>query len=200
MIKAGIYFIINLLNGMIYVGSSINLLKRWKEHLYSLDLNSHPNRHLQRAWNKYGSEVFQFTIVEIVEDISKLLKIEQLWIDASNCCNREVGYNLNPTAGSLLGFRWPEGTNWQIGRKLSDDHKLNMSLSRKGFRHSEEAKLKMSISKIGNKLKLGLKQSKEEIEKRINSLKRNGYKPSVETKLKISVSLKNKFSQVGNSL
>ena len=124
--KGGIYIILNLYNGMIYVGSAINFKERWRGHYKALNGNCHGNKYLQAAWNIYGLEAFQFTIVEIVEDTSKLLEIEQLWIDASNCCNRDIGYNLNPTAGSNLGIKW------------SDDYKEKMSFVLKGKVKSEE--------------------------------------------------------------
>ncbi len=126
MIKAGIYFIINLYTGMIYVGSAINFKERRRNHYKALNGNYHGNKYLQAAWNIYGEEAFQFTIVEIVEDVSRLLEIEQLWIEASDCCNSEIGYNLNPTAGSNLGIKW------------SDDYKEKMSLVLKGKIKSKE--------------------------------------------------------------
>lgn len=46
---SGIYRIINSVNGKCYVGSSIDLNRRRKEHFYHLENNSHPNIHLQNA-------------------------------------------------------------------------------------------------------------------------------------------------------
>ena len=154
---SGIYVIINLLNGMIYVGSAINFKKRWKEHCNLMFAGKHPNIKIQRVFDKYGLEIFQFTIVEVVKDQSKLLKIEQLWIDASNCCNREVGYNLCPTAGSNLGRRWSEETKLKLSiagknRKLSETHKLRIGNANKGKKRTPEMIKLMSERMKGNKI------------------------------------------------
>ena len=52
--KSGIYQIRNLVNGKIYVGSSVNLETRKTPHYWELENNRHNNQHLQRAYNKYG--------------------------------------------------------------------------------------------------------------------------------------------------
>lgn len=56
----GIYSIINKANNKIYIGSTINLERRLKEHKRRLKYNNHTNTHLQYAWNKYGKECFKF--------------------------------------------------------------------------------------------------------------------------------------------
>lgn len=65
--RSGIYRIDNIINGKCYIGSSIDLDRRRKEHAYSLSNNSHGNKHLQNAYNKYGRESFKFTIIELLE-------------------------------------------------------------------------------------------------------------------------------------
>lgn len=151
----GIYFIINLLNGMFYVGSAVNFNKRWKEHRNLFENNKHSNSKLQNVYNKYGEDVFQFTIVEIVEDELNLLKIEQLWIDASDCCNREIGYNINPTAGSNLGRKWSDETKLKLSiagknRKLTEEHKINISKANSGKKRTPEMIRLMSERMMGN--------------------------------------------------
>ena len=174
--KSGVYFIINLLNGKYYVGSAINLDQRWRTHQSELNRNIHKNSYLQNAWNKYGSNNFQFTIVEIVST-EKLYKIEQLWIDVSNCCDPEFGYNLKPTAESSLGYKHTDEAKKKIsdrnikqgirppsplGRKLSLETRLRMSASMRGLKRldtskmrkpkSDETKRKLSEAKLGKKL------------------------------------------------
>lgn len=110
--KAGIYKIVNAINGKVYVGSSINLHNRKKNHFTTLNNGNHHNSHLQKAYNKYGKENFFFEIIEIVtknenKNIFKenILKSEQYWIDRYNACNIKYGYNLAPKASSLLGYK-----------------------------------------------------------------------------------------------
>lgn len=72
-IKSGVYKIVNIVNGKFYVGSSININKRWGEHKRSLRKNCHNNDFLQKSWNKHGEINFKFEILEIVIDETELI-------------------------------------------------------------------------------------------------------------------------------
>lgn len=79
--EAGVYLISNNVNGKCYVGSTIHLDQRRREHFSKLASNKHINAHLQNAYNKYGREAFDFEVLETI-DIDdnikdKLLKREQ---------------------------------------------------------------------------------------------------------------------------
>lgn len=60
----GIYKIINLKTKDVYIGSSIQIEERFKRHKRDLSRNSHHSIILQRAWNKYKEESFDFQILE----------------------------------------------------------------------------------------------------------------------------------------
>ena len=62
---SGVYQIYNTVNGKRYIGSSIHIEQRFKEHLRNLRANKHVNAHLQSAWNKYGEHSFVFEEVEL---------------------------------------------------------------------------------------------------------------------------------------
>jgi group I intron endonuclease len=155
--ESGIYIIENTINNKKYVGSAKNIKKRWYQHKYTLNNNSHDNLYLQNAWNKYGENNFKFGVLEEVEP-EKLIEKEQHYINLLNACNKIVGYNLAPTAGNTLGF------------KFSEESKLNMSVlkknkpsTRKNYKHSDKTK-----EKIGNANKisqLGRTHSEKTIEK-----------------------------------
>lgn len=87
----GIYRIINCKNKKCYVGSSINIEARWKQHIWLLKNKIHHSRGLQNAWNKYGKSEFSFEILEELENSSKLQEKEQKWIDRLNSYKK--GYN-----------------------------------------------------------------------------------------------------------
>lgn len=78
-IICGIYTITNEENNMVYVGQSIDILRRWSEHIYLLDNNKHDNFILQNDWNKYGIRSFNFKISKTCNewalDISEKLLI-----------------------------------------------------------------------------------------------------------------------------
>lgn len=60
----GIYMITNYASNKRYIGSSINIGQRLWTHRSELRHNKHPNKHLQNAWNKYGENNFNYTILE----------------------------------------------------------------------------------------------------------------------------------------
>lgn len=101
--QSGIYRIKNTITGKIYVGSSTNINKRWINHKSELLNQIHHNSHLQRSWNKYGNENFEFSVIEEVEDFDQLLIREQYYLDLTQCYKSQFGYNNCKTAGNCLG-------------------------------------------------------------------------------------------------
>lgn len=99
----GVYQIKNKTTGKIYIGSSKDIHRRWKEHISELNRNAHYNRHLQNAWNKYGESDFDFTILEKCSEDAQI-EVEQLWIDKTHCCDKSIGYNLSLTASRSTIF------------------------------------------------------------------------------------------------
>lgn len=86
----GIYLITNTITNKNYIGKSIDIERRWKNHISELNLNKHVNIDLQADWNEYGQNNFTFKIIEICsEDV--LSNREKHWIDIFNV--REYGYN-----------------------------------------------------------------------------------------------------------
>ena len=144
---SGIYAILNLINGMYYIGQTYDLYQRWHTHKHYLNNSTHFNQYLQRAWLKYEARNFLFVVIEYCE-LDNLTIREQHWIDELKAANCNYGYNLSPTAGSQLGIKRSSETKtkmsaWQIGRKLSDQHKLDISNKLKGKKLSAEVRLNM---------------------------------------------------------
>ena len=88
---SGIYQIRCVRTGKIYVGSAVNLRARWDFHRRALAIKQHHNPHLQAAWNLYGAESFEFSVLQYVEE-TQLLTIEQRWIERTGCVNQNVGF------------------------------------------------------------------------------------------------------------
>ena len=93
--KSGIYAIENTVNGKIYVGSAVNLGRRFKDHRVHLNQGKHHSLKLQRAWNKYGAAVFVFKILEAIKNHNELVLREQYWIDTLDVLG-DFGYNICP--------------------------------------------------------------------------------------------------------
>jgi group I intron endonuclease len=117
-IKSGIYKIINKIDGKYYVGSSQNIQYRWTERKRQLNNNCHHNDFLQRAWNKYGSNSFDFIVLEST-DIDKTLLVEQKYLDIQKI-EQDKCYNLNfkVTGGDMGQHSRDKIRIKMIGRKL----------------------------------------------------------------------------------
>lgn len=79
----GIYKITNTTNNKFYIGSSKQLNKRIIDHFSRLRNNTHKNKFLQRAFNKYGESSFKIEILEQFVGLTQeeLLTKEQHHID-----------------------------------------------------------------------------------------------------------------------
>ena len=184
--KTGVYKITNQANDKMYVGSAIDLMNRWYKHKSQLNKNKHHSIKLQRAWNKYGVDNFKFEIIEEC-DKEKLIEIEQYYIDLyDSYCN---GYNSNPTARNMLGFKHSEESKIKMsesakGKQLSDETKERLRSMNIGRKRSKEFRLKIS------KTHKGRKNTDETKKKMSESFK--GRKLSTETRNKISKANKGK--------
>ena len=58
---SGIYKIVNTVNGKKYVGSAVDIKRRWQAHKLRLRKNNHHSPKLQNAWNKHGESSFTFS-------------------------------------------------------------------------------------------------------------------------------------------
>lgn len=139
---SGIYLIKNKVNGKLYVGSAVNIHKRYLQHSRALKGGYHGNKKLANAVSKYGFESFVFSVLEITStDKEALISTEQKWINVLNAV--EAGYNILPIAGSSAGV------------KFSDDHKKKLSLAKKGKPRSDEAVAKTAEKNKGNQWNKG---------------------------------------------
>lgn len=59
-----VYRILNRKVNKCYIGSTADYDRREYDHLYALRKKNHVNKYLQRAWDKYGEENFEFQVVE----------------------------------------------------------------------------------------------------------------------------------------
>ena len=72
-----IYCITNKITGYTYIGQSLNVSSRWGTHRWSLTKGDHHCQHLQRSWNKYGQENFDWFIIENNLDQEQANELEQ---------------------------------------------------------------------------------------------------------------------------
>lgn len=130
---SGIYIIKNTINGKCYIGQSCHINRRILEHTSNLNHGVCFNVHLQRAWNKYGSDAFTFEVLEEC-DVEKLDEREIYYIQLyKQKCEL---YNQTDGGGGVRGF------------KLSEEAKAKISARHKGKFVSEEQRIKMRDNAI----------------------------------------------------
>ena len=81
----GIYKITNTINGKVYVGQSVDINRRWRQHK-----NSELDYPLYKAFKKYGIENFTFEVLEECT-ITELNERERYYIQLYDSCH--FGYN-----------------------------------------------------------------------------------------------------------
>lgn len=95
----GIYKITNQVNGKVYIGQSIHIEQRWKEHKKKpfLEDSEEYNYPLYQAIRKYGLENFTFEVVEecIPEDLNQK-EIDYIALYESYPPSKDKGYNQTP--------------------------------------------------------------------------------------------------------
>lgn len=184
----GIYCIKNKINNKVYIGKTITKFqKRWFHHRSLLRAGIHNNKYLQKSWNKYGEDNFEFIMLEsfdihlrnkendeTINDI--LFELEKLYIKLYN--SYENGYNETTGGEGGCGIVISEEHKKRIaeknrinmlGRKHTEETKKKMSESHKGYIKTEEHRKHLSESLTG-------KITSEETKKKLSEInKKNKY-------------------------
>lgn len=177
----GIYAIRNTESGKRYIGSAVNFARRWAVHKCHLRKGSHHSPYLQAAWNKHGKDAFVFEKL-IVCSQENLLMYEQLLIDGMDTFNRTNGYNARPIANSNLGAKVSDETRAKIrvarakqviseetkalwsknrtGRKMPDWFGEFTRQHRKGSKHTDEARAKISAAGMGRPVSIASREKR----------------------------------------
>ena len=117
-----------------YIGGCIKLSYGKTRHFRLLRYCKHPNYRLQAHFDKYGITDLKFKILESVPQ-HKVLQIHQEYLDKA-----KPTFNICRIAGTT------------IGRPQSLEARKKRSESLNGFKHSQETRLRMSVSAKRRKL------------------------------------------------
>lgn len=124
-LNPAIYCIQNTTNKKRYIGSATRLKERWRIHRSALKRNCHFSSHLQAAWNKYGADCFEWSVLEKIDPIDfteeqlvkKLLEREEYWIQFYKTTDRKFGYNTRQDCTTNLGLKWSEESKKAFSEK-----------------------------------------------------------------------------------
>lgn len=140
---AGIYQILNLVDGKRYIGQAQNIQSRIYEHQRKRNKG-----YLYRAIEKYGWDNFDVSVIEKVDDISELDEKEQFWLDLFQSYLPSNGYNICKIAGTTRGRQHTEATKQKIKETIPDKHGANNPFY--GKAHTAETRAKISKSRTGS--------------------------------------------------
>lgn len=98
-----LYEIRNKINNKRYIGRTNNIKARWNRHRNELRNNKHHCIYLQRAWNKYGEENFEFSIIDTRETLEEIQELESSYI---NVLDNTKLYNVSKmsSGGDLISY------------------------------------------------------------------------------------------------
>lgn len=170
-----IYQIKNLINNKIYIGQTTrNLNKRIYEYKSAYNKQFFYNLHLLNAFNKYGFNNFEFSIIDTAENIEELNKKEIDYIIKYKSNNKEFGYNIENGGRNSI-------PNEETLKKMSASHS--------GIKQTDEW-IRKRVAKAGSEEAKKYGKVKTEEEKKYLSKNSGKYwlgkKRDHITKLKIS--------------
>jgi group I intron endonuclease len=125
---AGIYGIVHIESGKIYVGQSNNIAIRVANHRTPLS----GCLCIRRAIQKHGWDAFNVFLLDQVDDLTKLTEYEQRWINYFESYKPENGYNISSAADSAMR-----------GRKHTPEARAKISAASTGRYYSPETRAKM---------------------------------------------------------
>lgn len=158
---AGIYLIINLVNGKMYVGSGTvgRIPMRLHKHLFS-------GKGSQLVWNavkKYGLDNFAFLILEKInnftsKDNKNLIDLENNYIKLL-----KPEYNLAPKAGNTLGYKQSENSKKKMKLNYSSERRETIASLNRG------QKLSLATRKLMRQAALTRKPMSDQVREKISA-------------------------------
>lgn len=167
---SGIYCIRQISKELYYIGqTSMPFAKRFWNHRWKLNDNSHDNKHLQNSWNKYGENDFEFKVLYILKDGDDIDQIEIQYIEKYD--SYKNGFNMTtggdgkrncPMSENAKKIVGEKNRIHNLGKKASEETKEKMRNSSRHKTPSKENLQKLRESRIGSKWDEGFKQKMRE--------------------------------------
>lgn len=85
----GVFRVLNTVNGKSFVGTSKDLPAMLNRQQAQLRMGGHPNRALQKDWEEFGAEAFEFEVLDTLaapdrtdyDPTADLRALGELWLD-----------------------------------------------------------------------------------------------------------------------
>lgn len=126
----GVYIIICLANNKSYYGESSNISARLSQHKSRLRRNIHEIRELQRDWNCYGEDFFEFSALFMSRDCDKAqrqnLEFEYMAYFFDHCYNKFNKTSRKKQNNPFLGQKHSELSKTQISKSLIEHYKKRL--------------------------------------------------------------------------
>jgi len=166
MVKSGVYQIILKSDNRSYIGSAVDIKKRWKAHILAAKSNR-TKQVIARAIAKHGVDSFEWKVLEYC-DIEQLIEREQHWLDTVRpFVDENNGFNVRKIADSNLGI------------KRSIESRKKQSITMTGILKTEEHRQHMRDVWHKNR---GLEYYKQ-LSERISGNKNPACRPEVAAKI-----------------
>lgn len=122
----GIYLIRNTITDKVYVGQSINIMRRWWEHKSrAFDPNNNCyDKPLYRSMRKYGTEAFELEVL-CECNVEELNELEGKYIAEFNCITPN-GYNILPSTDKKSNPNRPVYICKECGKQLDWPNKNSL--------------------------------------------------------------------------
>lgn len=140
--------------GRIYIGQSVNVLRRWVYHKKMYDADK--GNILYKSLQKHTPQKHTFTLLEQCER-KKLNERERFYVEKYDTFETEHGMNLTKGGDSNVVFSKATLKKMSLAKKGKPS-------TRKNFKHTDETKEVLRQLAIGNTNMLGKKHTKETIE------------------------------------
>jgi group I intron endonuclease len=129
---SGVYMICRTGSDECYIGSSVHVYNRWKQHKFALRRGKH-SFVFQAAWDLYGEDNFEFSLLELCEP-ARLAAREQYHIDtlvpAYNSKKYVIGWILTDEARKGLSVkskarhaRMTDEDKYELRQQISESNK-----------------------------------------------------------------------------
>lgn len=191
MEKGKIYKIVNNVNGLVYVGCTVNSLEhRFYEHIYRCFKTDYKSK-LYNSMKKYGLENFTIELIEEC-DLKIIYDTEKKYIKEYNSYENGLnttlggegclGYTHSPEIRQKISEKVKNGNSHKgktyeelYGDKFLEEKQKRSESVKKGWDELSEENRKIRLNNLKNALKKNLKYSDDVINEIKNKFK-NGYK------------------------